>query len=75
MKVWIDWENREALSEEQYKIMFELEKKRLSNLECVHKMWLESVEGCVCGNYNVWITEYAKKNSMLNTFEEIEIRG
>lgn len=75
MKIWIDWENREALSEQQYKVMFELEKKRLSNLECVHDSWLESAEGCVCGNYDAWLTEYAKKHSMLNTFEEIEIQG
>ena len=53
--------------------MFELEKKRLSNLECVHDSWLESAEGCVCGNYDAWLTEYAKKHSTLNTFEEITI--
>ena len=74
MKVWIDWENREVLNEELYKILFELEKKRLSNLGCVHEFWLESAEGCVCGNYDAWLTEYAKKHSALNTFEEIEIQ-
>lgn len=75
MKIWIDWKNREVLSEQLYKTLFELEKKRLSNLECVHDSWLESAEGCVCGNYDVWLTEYAKKHSTLNTFEEIEIQG
>ena len=33
MKVWIDWENREVLSEQLYKVMFELEKKRFVNYE------------------------------------------
>ena len=73
MKVYVNWNNNTVIGEKQYKKIFESEKRRLHNLECVLEMWLESPEGCVSGDYNKWLTEYTEKNCILNEYEEVEV--